>query len=148
MSEESSVPSPPQHADPPERRPRRWRTRLRRVLPWAAGAYLLTAFAATHVPLAPASTGVPHLDKAVHAAIFAGLALLVAAWRVTRFDPPRRAAVVAFVLCLIYGAADELTQTFTANRQADPLDFAADAVGAALGLAAFFPLIRWWRRHA
>lgn len=130
------------------RRPRRWRTRLRTILPWAAGAYLLAAFAATHAPVSPGGDlWFPHVDKLVHVTIFTGLSLLVAAWRTTRFDPPRRAAVVTFVLCLLYAAADELSQAFIPKRQTDLRDFAADAVGTLLGLAAFLPLIRWWRRH-
>ncbi|MFH5803276.1 VanZ family protein [Alienimonas sp. DA493] len=130
-------------------RPRRWRRRLRALLPWAAAGYLLAAFTATHLPMPPGvGQGVPHADKLVHATIFAGLSLLTASWRVVRYDPPRRAAAVAFVLCLGYGVLDELTQTLLASRTASGWDLLADAVGALLGLAAFFPLLRWWRRHA
>ena len=126
----------------------RWRTRLRKVLPWAAGIYLLVAFSLTHVPLPQGPERIAYLDKAVHLAIFAGLSLLVAAWRTTRFDRPRKAAVITLVLCLTYAAVDETTQIYIPNRSADPKDFVADAVGTLIGLAAFFPLIRWWRRHA
>ncbi|QDT18142.1 VanZ family protein [Alienimonas californiensis] len=133
---------------PQRRRPRRWRRRLRAVLPWAAGGYLLAAFTATHLPM-PKEVGVEiaYFDKLVHATIFAGLSLLIAAWRVTRFDPPRRAAAIAFALCLVYGTLDELSQTLVDSRKADGWDLLADAVGALLGLATFFPLLRWWRRH-
>lgn len=135
-------------SDPP-RSPRRqrWRVRLRRALPWVAGGYLLAAVVATHVPL-PRGTGqgVPHMDKAVHFGIFFGLCLLAAAWRVTRFDRPRRAALTAVGLCLLYGAADELSQALLPSRSADPYDLLADAAGAVAGAAAFFPLLRRWRR--
>ena len=132
----------------PSRR-RRWRSRLRRALGWLAGAYLLAAFAATHVEVSPAvAGGVPHADKLVHAAIFFGLAVLTAGWRVTRYDSPVRARWVALALCLLYAVGDELTQLLTETRHADPLDFAADAAGTLLGLAAFGPLLRWYKRHA
>ena len=136
-------------AAPKKSRRRRWRSRLRRVLGWLAGAYLLAAFTVTHVDLPPsAAGGVPHADKLVHAAIFFGLAILTAGWRVTRFDSPVKARWVALALCLLYAAGDELTQLLTATRQADPWDFAADTVGTLLGLAAFGPLLRWYKRHA
>ena len=137
---------PDEHTAPP-RRAARWRRRLRDALPWVAGAYLAAAFLATHLPLPTGAGGLPHLDKLAHLTIFAGLATLAAAWRITRFDPARRAAAVAFGLCLTYAAIDEATQFFTATRTPDPADFAADAVGSLVGLAVFFPLLRWWRRH-
>ena len=116
-------------------------------MPWVAGTYVAAAFAATHVEMPSGPAGVSHLDKAVHFSIFVGLSLLTAAWRVTRFDPPRQAAARTLFLCLLYAVADEVTQSFTATRQADPLDFVADAAGTLAGLAAFGPLLRWWRRH-
>ncbi|NNJ25309.1 hypothetical protein LzC2_13790 [Planctomycetes bacterium LzC2] len=121
--------------------------RLRRALPWMGAGYLIAAFTVTHLPIPPGTAkGLPHVDKLVHAAIFAGMSLLIAAWRTTRFDSIRRAAVIAFLFCLLYGAADEFTQSFLASRSSDWWDLLADAVGAAIGIAAFFLLIRWWRR--
>lgn len=115
---------------------------------WLAGAYLLAAFTATHVDISPdAAGGVPHADKLVHAGIFFGLAVLTAGWRVSRGDSIPRARWVTLGLCLLYAAGDELTQLLTENRHADPLDFAADAAGTLLGLAAVGPLLRWFRRH-
>ena len=143
-------PAPAEPAAAPKKaRRRRWRSRLRRVLGWLAGAYLLAAFTVTHVDAAvpDAVGGVPHLDKLVHAGIFFGLAILTAGWRVTRFDSPVRARWVALALCLLYAVGDELSQLFTATRQADPWDFAADTAGTLLGLAAFGPLLRWYKRH-
>ena len=143
----TAIPAAPEPREKGHRR-RRWRRRLRRVLGWTAAAYVLAAFTLTHVDLpTSAAAGVPHADKLVHAAIFVGLAVLTAGWRVTRFDPLPKARRVAFVLCLIYAAADELTQLLTANRQADPWDFAADTAGTLLGLALAGPLLRWFRRH-
>ena len=135
-------------APPRPRRRVRWRRRLRRVLGWAAGLYVLAAFAVTHVPRVPAAAGaVPHLDKFVHATIFVGLALLTAGWRVTRGDAINKARWVALPLCLVYAAADEATQSFLPNRTASFWDFAADAAGTLLGLAAAGPALRWFRKH-
>lgn len=78
-------------------------------------------------------------DKVEHALLFLALTLLgLAAW------PSRPAAVVTGML--LYGAAMEVAQSFTAFRTGDPWDWLADAIGtfAALPLTALLP----WRRPA
>ena len=61
-------------------------------------------------------------DKIEHAVLFAGLALLaLAAW-------PQQPLAIALGL-LVYGAAMEVAQSFTAHRFGDPWDWLADAVG-------------------
>ncbi len=47
----------------------------------------------------------------------------------------------AFLLVTIYGISDEIHQAFVPGRTPDPLDVAADSVGAILGLV-FFLLAR------
>jgi VanZ family protein len=54
-----------------------------------------------------------------------------------------RTAGTVFVAVAAYGGLDELTQPLT-NRTCDPWDFAADVVGAALGL---FLYRRFLREH-
>ena len=74
-------------------------------------------------------------DKIEHAALFAGLALLaLAAW-------PQRPLAIALGL-LVYGAAMEVAQSFTAHRVGDPWDWLADAVG----LLALLPFVLRRRR--
>jgi VanZ family protein len=71
-------------------------------------------------------------DKGAHALLYAGLGVLVAralagGWR--RPMTPR-AALVAVLICTVYGITDELHQRFVPTRDADVLDVAADAAGA------------------
>jgi VanZ family protein len=54
----------------------------------------------------------------------------------------RRAAFLAVAIASAYGVTDELHQIFTPGRTADPLDWATDTVGAALGIAVVM-LVTW-----
>ena len=135
---------PPDDAAPPPARRRGWRAGLRRFVGWGTLAYVAAAFTVTHVPLP--DVAIPRdSDKLVHLALFAPLALLLAAWRVTRRDRPPVAAAWSAGLCLLYAAGDELTQQLVPGRSGDPFDFLADAVGTGLGLLAFVPVLRWYR---
>jgi hypothetical protein len=70
----------------------------------------------------------PMLDKVAHALLFGVLAaLLRLAGASTR---------TAFAAAVAWGAIDELHQAFVPARTPDLADLAADAVGAALALAA------------
>lgn len=74
-------------------------------------------------------------DKLIHMAIFAVLAWLV--YRGLRLRAVARwevAAWVTFLLCLVYGAADELHQYFVPGRSMDVYDLIADVIGAALAI--------------
>jgi VanZ family protein len=53
-----------------------------------------------------------------------------------------RTAVVAAAFAGAYGATDEWHQSFVPGRSADPLDFAADVIGAAAG-AALVAALSW-----
>ncbi len=119
----------------------------RRTLAIAAiGLYWLILFALTHLPgdprPEPPERRLPHLDKVVHAAAFAGLSFLacvaVAAFRqVTPLVLVSVAAVLAS-----YAALDELTQGWVRFRVPDYRDWLADLVGMVVGLGAFV-LARW-----
>ncbi len=74
------------------------------------------------------AVGLPHpWDKLAHAAEYAGLGFLLA--RATGAPAP------AWLLAALYGAGDEFHQAFVPGREASPLDWLADALGALLGAA-------------
>ena len=102
---------------------------------WAA------CFALTHLSFGPSlGPQLPLIDKFVHFTLYLGLAVL---WRVRRAARVRpqggAAAATFFAILLVYAAFDEISQAYV-GRDTEALDFAADALGAAAGLA--FPLRR------
>jgi len=101
------------------------------VLAWAGVIFLVS-----HQSRPPLSLpSIPYADKVVHAAVFALLALLIARWRLSAGDAPRRALFVALLVTSLYGASDEWHQSFVPGRDPDPRDWAADTAGAGLGAA-------------
>ena len=83
-------------------------------------------------------------DKLLHAAVFGGLAVLLA--RAVRFS----VAYISTAKCLwlgalgssLVGALLEVCQAFVPYRSADVLDWVADSVGAALAVSALLALLR------
>lgn len=84
----------------------------------------------------PPSPG-PVNDKVLHFAAYGGLATLclraTSGGRLAGLTP--RAAVLAWLLAVGYGATDEVHQRFVPHRTADVADLAADALGAAAAAA-------------
>ena len=78
------------------------------------------------------------LDKLVHAGLFAVLSVLLVRVLVVEARP----AWLAFLLAAAFAAFTEVQQHFIPSRSMELGDFLADAVGAALGLAAFVALAR------
>jgi len=77
-------------------------------------------------------------DKILHMLEYMALALLLARGLndgILKPIPARR-LLLAWVLCLAYAMSDEIHQSFVPDRSSDWHDVAADAAGAALGLAA------------
>lgn len=105
---------------------------------WAiVAAYMLAIFSASAGP-GPDLPPVRNIDKVLHAGAYAVLAWL-AAWALTRGrlrSATGGVLVTAWAIAAAYGATDELHQLFVPGRQSDVLDFAADAVGAAVGVGA------------
>ena len=104
------------------------------ILPLAVAATILWLSAQSHYP-----GGIelpPPLDKVVHAAVFASLALLLdLALRQNRPGLPMyRRHLLVFVIVAIYGATDEWHQHFVAGRSGEFGDWLADATGGGLGL--------------
>ena len=81
-------------------------------------------------------------DKLVHLLVYAVLGVLflvpLAEARLARVTV--KAAATAVLLSLLYGAFDELHQSFTPGRSPDVRDLFADGLGAALGVAAVWLL--------
>ncbi len=71
-------------------------------------------------------------------------ALASATWRGVR----PRAAVIAIVIAVLYGASDEFHQRFVTGRSATVDDWIADALGAIAGSLMVFAIARLWRRRA
>jgi len=94
---------------------------------------------------------IPWQDKGVHAVEYAllGACFAHAVW----ISWPRRGVrgwLSAWLFATSFGLLDELHQAFVPGRSADVLDLAADALGAALAVTAFW-VVRTWlatRRQA
>lgn len=82
-------------------------------------------------------------DKVAHGLLFGVQALLIAA-------PIRqrnlRVVTLAWVLAVVWGAADEVHQLWVPGRTSDPWDWFADGLGAAIALAMLQFLARWQRK--
>ena len=100
------------------------------VLAWAG-----VIFALSSIPHLSSGLGTWDyvLRKCAHATEYAILAVLLL--RATS------SYLWAFPLAVIYAGSDELHQSFVRGRHGSPIDVGIDAVGAAIGLAA-------WRRWA
>ena len=86
-------------------------------------------------PVSVTAGGFPGLDKALHAAAYALLAVLAGrslAWDGRNWPPPALLWVPA-LFAAAYGLSDELHQHFVPGRQADWLDWLADAGGGLAG---------------
>lgn len=104
-----------------------WRRALRWIpaVAWAAGMWAMSS-----LPDPPGASmlDLPHLDKVAHAGLFFVLAVLL------RFAGVGWAATVA--VAAAWGGLDEAHQARVPGRDPSGLDFAADLVGAVLGVLA------------
>lgn len=121
----------------------RWLQRhpwLHRWLPVAGWAGLIFYLSAQPDLPNPGVGWVGNLISAAgHMSVFAVLAALCA----RALGKRRWAAPLAFALTMLYALSDEFHQAFVPGRYCDPLDMAYDALGAALGLWAWFA---WQKR--
>lgn len=122
------------------------RARAARVAGILTGIYWTALFVATHVPV-PHIPGLPeNSDKGMHLVAYAGLAWWLGLWRMLRGERRVPVAGVVLVVCVVYGAADELLQ-IPVGRQADVRDWLADACGALLGIGMLIPTRALLRRR-
>ena len=77
------------------------------------------------------------LHKLGHLAVYGVLAALVA-WALDVPGAVRsRVLTVGVVVCLVYGASDELHQSLVVGRHPSAVDVGIDTLGALIGLAAY-----------
>lgn len=119
-------------------------SRERRVL-GALVVYWLAMFVGTHIPHVPQVGDLHPPDYLLHFAAYFGLAFLMAVWCQFRAGVavPRQMAGVV-VICMVYGAIDELTQ-IPVGRHAAWDDWLADTAGAIAGVLAAIAVWRFAR---
>lgn len=125
------------------------RSYLRPLLPLLvllAGVYWVVIFTLTHIP-PPVEVDIDEYDKLIHAAAYAGLAFLLGGVLTIWRGYQRTVLVSVWFLAFAYGAFDEFSQQFVPNRSADPLDLAADVVGATIGLVCVHLCVMAWRAY-
>ena len=105
----------------------------RRRLPpllWAALIIILTSLPGSHIPALPFR----NFDKIVHLTIYGVLGwLTTTAW--VNGSRATAATLVTLAVVSCFGAIDEWHQQFISQRSMDLLDWAADTMGAAVGIA-------------
>ena len=104
---------------------------MRRWLPPATWAALILVLTSIPAP-SGAPGGIPHLDKLVHFALYAGQG-----WLVARALRNRRPLTLtgALVAIAAFAAIDEWHQRFVARDPA-AMDWVADVIGASAGILA------------
>jgi VanZ family protein len=80
---------------------------------------------------------IPHLDKLVHAAGFAGLAVFVCAAASGWWRPGPAMYLAVIGLLAAYAGLDEFSQGFVRLRQSDVRDWIADLIGTLAGVGLF-----------
>lgn len=100
--------------------------------------YCLLIFIQSALPPAIETEGVPMGDKFLHLAAYLFMAaLFFRALKATRpMARPIWLWTASVLFTILYGASDEIHQSFVPARSADILDFLADAAGAVIGAAA------------
>lgn len=111
---------------------------MRRLGPWVpvvlyAGLVFWLSSQSRPLPFLP--TEIWAFDKLLHAVEYAVLGFLLARALGAAGLSPVRTFLAALLLASLYGASDELHQSFVPNRTCDPRDWAADTAGAAAGAA-------------
>lgn len=106
------------------------------VVRWLPAAILMAAiFTMSSFRVPPLPQGpVVGVDKLIHAGVYGLLATLL-------YHATGR-PVLAVVLTVAYGCTDELHQALVPGRFSDAFDALADAIGAVLGVASTWALLR------
>lgn len=113
------------------------RKRLVIILVVVTACYWVGMFVGTHIPHPPPTGTHNSLDKLQHLSAFAGLAVLLCIVGAARRVSTRLLTAAVLAIAAVYGAIDELTQVFAANRSPDAWDWLADILGTGLGITIF-----------
>jgi VanZ family protein len=114
------------------------------VAVWAGVIFALSA--TPHLRVAEAADLDFILRKSGHMAAFGILAVLI--WRALALSAIRRAMVWSLLLTVAYAATDEFHQSFTAGRNASPVDVSIDSAGALIALLALAVWLHMRARRA
>jgi VanZ family protein len=109
------------------------------ALLWAAAVFISSSR-----PTLPQLPSVLGWDKLQHSAAYAVGGLLIA----RALGRGGRAALLASVLGILYGASDEVHQLFVRNRHASPIDWIADTLGVLAGVGLWHLYLRDSERRA
>lgn len=113
----------------------------------APGLWAILVVVSSSVPLPPIAAP-PGTDKGVHVILYLVLGYL-AGRALLRGKTARVWHLLVLVLGLLaFGALDEVHQLWVPGRTADTTDWAADAVGSVVGIAASVALTRASGRRA
>jgi len=118
--------------------------RGRWVTTCALAAYWVLLLVATHLPKVPRPIELDVSDKWQHYVAYGVLGFLLAAWLAARRATTWLGLASVLAVAVTYGGFDEMTQPFF-GREADLLDWRADCLGAASGVALFWLLHGAWR---
>lgn len=102
---------------------------------WCTLGYCVWLYWMSSGPVNVTTGGFPGLDKALHGAVYALLAVLAGLsleWD-RRDWPPATLCWLSALFAAAYGLSDELHQHYVPGRQADWLDWLADAAGGLVG---------------
>jgi VanZ family protein len=91
---------------------------------------VLTSFPASAIP----STGVPHIDKVMHFAMYGVLGALSVPAVLAAAGTRGRTLVRALAAIAVFAAFDEWHQHFIPGRSAEVADWAADVAGGSFAL--------------
>ena len=111
--------------------------------------YWLILFTATTLP-AQRLPSVGFTDKVNHFIAYFILAVLVNLTLIYQRKSRllfEKAPIATVIICLFYGAVDELHQLLVPGRSAETLDWVADASGALFGIIIFYFLINRLKYH-
>ncbi|MGH9870620.1 MAG: VanZ family protein [Candidatus Polarisedimenticolia bacterium] len=122
-----------------------WRT-AGHAAPWIAVALYAGLIAwISHIPNLAPPGNTP--DWIMHVGEYGGLALLVSGAIGARHRTGPLALTVGVAACLAFAVSDELHQSVVPGRSASVRDFAFDAIGLVVGLAAFAGWRAWRGRR-